>query len=83
MACGLEAGQLWDSRVVLSGASMHSGVLLRHFMTDWPLYMRAQLVDCFCYIQEVLVAKEAFLGLTTISRCQNVGDSDVNNPKLL
>jgi hypothetical protein len=28
------------------------------------------------------VANEAFLGLTTISRCQNVGDPDVNYPKL-
>jgi hypothetical protein len=28
------------------------------------------------------VANEAFLVLTTISRCQNVGDPDVNNPKL-
>jgi hypothetical protein len=28
------------------------------------------------------VANETFLGLTTISRCKNVGDPDVNNPKL-
>jgi hypothetical protein len=28
------------------------------------------------------VANEVFLGLTTILRCQNVGDPDVNYPKL-
>jgi hypothetical protein len=28
------------------------------------------------------VANEAFLGLTTISRCQHVEDPDVNNPIL-
>jgi hypothetical protein len=30
----------------------------------------------------MLVANEAFLGLTTISRCQHVEDPDVNNPIL-
>jgi hypothetical protein len=29
-----------------------------------------------------VLQNEAFLGLTTISRCQLVGDPDVNNPKL-
>jgi hypothetical protein len=28
------------------------------------------------------VANEAYLGLTTISRCQHVGDPDVKNSKL-
>jgi hypothetical protein len=45
MACGLVAGRIWDSRVVLRGVSTHRGILSRHFMKDM-LYMRAQLVDC-------------------------------------
>jgi hypothetical protein len=34
MACGLAAGQLWDSRVVLRDMSMHHGVLSRCFMKN-------------------------------------------------
>jgi hypothetical protein len=38
MACGLVVGQLWDSRIVLRGVSMHRGVLSRHFMRDLSLH---------------------------------------------
>jgi hypothetical protein len=38
MACGLVVGQLWDSRNVLRGVSMHRWVLSRHFMKDLSLH---------------------------------------------
>jgi hypothetical protein len=38
MACGLVAGQIWDGRVVLTGVSMHRGVLSRHSMRELSLH---------------------------------------------
>jgi hypothetical protein len=33
-------------------------------------------------LQSVYIANEALFGVTTISRCKNLGVPDVNNPKL-
>jgi hypothetical protein len=48
MACGLVVGRLWESRVVLSGVSMHHWVLSRHYMKDLSLHACA--IDIFFLI---------------------------------
>jgi hypothetical protein len=61
MVCRLVAGKLWDSRVGLRGVSMHREVLSRHLMADLSVHACAQLVDCSCYLQEVLARLEVLL----------------------
>jgi hypothetical protein len=40
-ACRLVVDQLWDSRIVRKGVSMHHGVLSRHLVKDLSLHARA------------------------------------------